>query len=125
MMQGIDTFQVAERLLNETAGEAEYRAAASRAYFAAFQHTIAQSTALGFNRERSANDHQNIVVFLKKAKTRNTLHRCGSHLAQLRRLRNAADYELDETFSLDFAQRALDLATDIIFDILPSPTRHG
>lgn len=111
--------EIAEKLLQSAESEDEYRAAASRAYIAAFQHVVSHPKISDFNQTRTGDDHRGLIEFLKKS-TDPGIRKLGYQLLpRLRALRNQADYELDMPFTQGFAVEALERATDIIFDFLP------
>ena len=77
-------FEVAENLFQNSTGEHEFRAAASRAYYATFQHLIGHVKLKNFRKIESGEIHRNLIEFLKKSDDE-TLQRIGHrHLFRLR-----------------------------------------
>lgn len=110
---------VAEELLRGAASEAAYRAAASRAYYAAFQHILSHPRLSDFRRTSSGQDHKLLIQHLKSSADPD-LRRLGyDHVPRLRALRNRADYNQTTPFTRKLAEEALERATEIIHDFLP------
>lgn len=112
------TLQFAEKLFASAESEAAYRAVASRAYFAAFQHAVRHELLRDFSANHSGEDHRALVAHLKKSKDK-TLYRLGHQMPRLRALRNHADYKLEVSFSRDHADEALEFATEVFENFLP------
>lgn len=111
---------VAENLLAQADGDAGFRAAASRAYYAAFQHILAHPKLTGYQRSRTGEDHRLLIEYLKKSSDP-ALKKLGiSYLPRLRAIRNEADYETSIHFTHEMADEALERATEIITGFLPS-----
>ncbi len=109
----MSAYTVAEKLLHNGTAEDEYRAAASRAYFAAFQCVIRHARDMTFEDKKSGEVHRDLIDFLKRQK-REPERIIGIRLLpRLRALRNQADYELDIEFARDDAEEALDYSLDI------------
>jgi uncharacterized protein (UPF0332 family) len=109
----------ARQTLESAVNEAGYRAAASRAYIATFQHILGFTRLRGFNPGKTGEDHRDLIDFLKGSDDA-LLRKVGiSRLPRLRALRNHADYELDIPFTKELAQEALDQAEEIVQEWLP------
>lgn len=110
---------VAEELLRGATSEAAYRAATSRAYYAAFQHVLAHPKLQDFRRSSSGEDHKLLIQHLKNSADPD-LRRLGyDHIPRMRALRNKADYDTEVPFTRKLAEEALDRASEIIHDFLP------
>ncbi len=106
--------EIAETLLADAEGEAGYRAATSRAYYAAFQHLLAHPKLATYQRQHAGSDHRALIEHLKASKDP-VLRRIGQRLLpRLRALRNEADYDTCVPFSQGSATDALDYAQEII-----------
>lgn len=111
--------ELAEKLLADAQSETELRAAANRAYMAAFQHLLAHRCLEAFPATATGADHRLLIKHLKTSAipTQRTI---GIRLLpRLRALRNHADYELKHPFTRGLAEEALDIASEIIHDLLP------
>jgi uncharacterized protein (UPF0332 family) len=117
----VRAYDIAEKLYREAESEHCYRAAASRAYISVFQHLLAHPTMDGFHRVKTGEIHQRLIEYLKAASTKPHKTIGTRMLHRLRALRNSADYDLQERFTKDKAQEALDYASEIIDDLLPQP----
>ena len=109
----------ARKTFESAVNEAGYRAAASRAYIATFQHLRRHSRLKDFNPGKTGEDHRDLIDFLKGSDD-GLLRRVGiSRLPRLRALRNHADYDLDIPFTKELAEEALDQAEEIVQEWLP------
>lgn len=119
MSQTDDAYDVAERLLRDANSEEDARAAASRAYFAAFQHALIHPAVVsaGYRRSNDGREHQNLIRFLKNSGAAR-LETAGLGLGRLRDLRNIADYNRDIGFTREMAEDALERAYEIIYEAL-------
>jgi hypothetical protein len=70
-MKPAEIFEDAERLLQAATDEAQYRAVASRAYIAAFQHTLRHPMLSGFRPSKTGDDHRDLIEHLKRSSDRN------------------------------------------------------
>ncbi len=117
-MSSEDTLGVAEELLRTARDQAGYRAAASRAYMAAFQH-VRDHPRAGFTAGKTAEDHRDLIEHLKRSSDPQVRRLGYDHLPRLRSLRNQADYDMANEFTRGQAEEAMERATEIIFDYLP------
>jgi uncharacterized protein (UPF0332 family) len=107
-----DFLSLATRLA-AAATEADWRAAVSRAYYAAF-HVARQLLAdLRFNVPRADRAHQYLVYRLSNCGDP-TVQQAGRDLDTLRRLRNRADYDEAPALTQPQAAAATQLAQNII-----------
>lgn len=119
MLQPLAIYEEADKICRAANCEAEYRTAASRAYYAAFHHVMKHPRLADFKPSHSGDDHRDLIEHLKRSKD-GQLYRLGvNFLARLRAIRNHADYDLDITFTKGMADEALERATEIIFEFLP------
>jgi uncharacterized protein (UPF0332 family) len=113
-----DVYDEAEQRLRGAKSEAEFRAAASRGYYAAFLH-IREHRKVDFKSASTGADHQGLIEFLKRHSDA-AIQRIGfSFLPRLRAIRNHADYDLQRQFTKVLAEEAIERATEIIFELLP------
>ncbi|MDK9720757.1 MAG: hypothetical protein OEL53_06190 [Rhodospirillales bacterium] len=117
MSDDISAYDIAEKLYRNATADAEFRAVASRAYMAAFQHAIRHNKT-NFSPQKSSLDHRDLIKHLQ-SQTDQSLRRAGAALLRLRFLRNWADYDLHTPFTKKLAEEALDRAYEIIFELLP------
>lgn len=112
--------ELAEKLLADAQSETEYRAAASRAYMATFQHLLAHRSLVAFPATATGADHRLLIEHLKTS-TVATRRRIGIRLLpRPRSLRNHAGYDLKKhPFTRGLAEKALGIASEIIHDLLP------
>jgi uncharacterized protein (UPF0332 family) len=104
----------ARKLFESAESETQFRTAASRAYFAAFNWIIEFAKARGFVEQKSSEDHRRLIDFLKSSGSE-TLRRIGHHrLPRLRKLRNHADYVHDAEFTHGMAEEAVTDAENVI-----------
>ena len=113
------TLEIAEKLYQEANSEEEYRAATSRAYFAAIEHIFAHPKLNDFRRTRTGEDHRLIIEHLKNSFDPSLVRLGVGYLARLRALRNRADYDQEIPFTKGLANDALERATEIIYEFLP------
>ncbi len=107
--------EYAERLVGFEDNEENYRAVASRAYYAAFHAVLNHQADSGeFTRSKSGEDHRALIDHLKRSN--NPLMRTLGirHLPRIRALRNRADYELPAPFSREHANETLEDATEVL-----------
>jgi len=114
-MTGHDFLTVA-RTLAGSGTEAEWRTAASRAYFAAFHIVRDLFRDLGFAVPRSEAAHKYLAFRLQNC-GRVELQKVGSDLDDLRDLRNRADYDLSPMFVQQRANASITVAQQIIRDL--------
>jgi hypothetical protein len=116
---GVSAFDVAHDLFNKATSDAELKAAVSRAYIAAFQHAMNHPDVIkAFAPNRTGEDHKRLIKFLGDSSSR--LHnRAAAAMRRLRAFRNEADYEATP-FNKVFAKESLDLAAEVIFELLPT-----
>lgn len=95
MIDSGEMLSLAERLARGTT-EADWRASVSRAYYAAFHHARAFFESLEFEVPRSDAAHAFFWRRLENSQHA-SLKSAGSALVQLRRQRNRADYDVNET----------------------------
>src|SRR5262249_42329931 len=94
-------------------GEAAYRCAISRAYFAAFGYALQYATQyLDFSPREGSDDHGRLRAHLKSKRR----HRTAQSLDRLRDWRNSCDY--DREFSADLAAILVSALTEAqyVFD---------
>ncbi len=106
-------------------GEADWRTAASRAYYAAFHVARQLLSDLGFVVPRADAAHRYLSLRLSNC-GETTLEASGRNLETLRRLRNRADYDTRPPFPSNEAEAAVRLAENIIQVLdgaLHEPTR--
>lgn len=112
--------KIAEDLLDRAENEDGYRAAASRAYYAVYQHVLLKAEQVGFKRTRKGEDHQLLIAFLKAQPKGSPLYLVGVRtLPRLRALRNHADYDEKPPYTRGLAEDAVDMASDVINFTLP------
>ena len=114
-MKATETYEEAELRFAVAAGEAGFRAAVSRSYFAAFQH-LRDHPAVGFTLSAKGSDHGDLIRHL----VRRGPARTASLLQRLRTLRNHCDYDLRNPVSKILAEEAVDMAYAIIFEDCPA-----
>lgn len=113
-----DVHDEAEHRLRDAKTEAEFRAAASRGYYAAFLH-FRDHGKVGFASANTGADHRDLIEHLKRHADV-VVQRIGfSFLPRLRAIRNHADYDLRREFTKALAEEAMERATEIIFELLP------
>jgi uncharacterized protein (UPF0332 family) len=104
--------------------EAEWRSAASRAYYAAFHVARKLLHQAGFVVPQAEQAHAYLWLRLANA-GHPDVERAGNDLIYLRRVRNAADYDLDRPFAqlaaLDHVQLATD-AAKLLETVVTTPT---
>lgn len=93
--------------------EADWRTAASRAYFAAFHGARTLLTAMGFEVPRGDQAHAYLWRRLESCGAQR-VGEAGSLLSELRTYRNRADYDLTTDFTLRDAKYAVEAADDVI-----------
>jgi uncharacterized protein (UPF0332 family) len=96
MITGQDLMALAERWVQQPT-EAEWRAALSRAYYAAFHEARALLRSLGFRVPRGDRAHAYLWMRLLNAGDPQ-VQATGSDLNILRNQRNRADYDIDQAF---------------------------
>jgi uncharacterized protein (UPF0332 family) len=111
-MTGRDFLPAAGRMAASTE-EAEWRSAASRAYYAAFHVARDLLTALRFRAPRADRAHNYLYARLNNC-GEPLVRRAASFLHDLRTLRNVADYDVHSTFVAQEATMAVTRAADII-----------
>jgi uncharacterized protein (UPF0332 family) len=111
-MNGRDFQPLAIQLANGTT-EAEWRSAASRAYYACFHVGRRLLSDLGFNVPRADRAHQYLVFRLSNSGTA-SVEQAGRDLETLRRLRNRADYDELPAFPQPQAAAGVQLAEHIV-----------
>jgi uncharacterized protein (UPF0332 family) len=94
MIPGGDFLTLAERWVNG-AGEAEWRSAVSRAYYAAFHEARELLRDLGFRVPRGDQAHAYLWMRLSNCGDPQ-VQLAGSELNRLRRDRNRADYDIEQ-----------------------------
>ena len=122
-MNGRDFLPAARRM---TAGsqEADWRSAASRAYYAAFHGARDVLAALRFRTPRADRAHNYLYVRLNNCGIPSVEH-AANDLHDLRTLRNIADYDVGQSFMSQEAAGAVDSAETIlkVFDALTPAER--
>ena len=119
MIQDRDFWNVAVRLC--LAGhEADWRSAASRAYFAAFHRARSLLTAMGFDVPRGDQAHGYLWRRLENGGAQ-PIGDAGSLLSELRKYRNRADYDLSSDFTIRDAKYAVE-SSDTLLRILDQLT---
>ncbi|MBF0304041.1 MAG: hypothetical protein HQL41_00110 [Alphaproteobacteria bacterium] len=99
--------------------EPRARIAAGAAYRAAHHHVRLHPCMAEFRPDHSGKDHQGLIEFLKQSSDQ-TLRRLGyGALPRLRALRIIADYHLDRSFTAGHAKEAVDIAAEVVFEVLP------
>ncbi len=111
-MTGNDFLTLAETLATGR-GEAEWRTAASRAYYAAFHVVRDLFRGLGFAVPQADAAHKYLAYRLQNC-GQPVLVQAGRDLDNLRDFRNQADYDLSPVFPQRRADASLDLARGII-----------
>ena len=97
-------------------GEARYRTAISRAYYAAFHQAIsfAENDTAAFTRGRTGQDHKNVQDYFQASSDRNR-RRIATNLARLHDNRKMADYDDTIIGSVQsLAQSSVAVARNII-----------
>jgi uncharacterized protein (UPF0332 family) len=97
MIQGRDFLTLADTWI-KGATEAEWRSAVSRAYYAAFHEARQLLRALGFQVPRADQAHAYLWLRLSNCGDPQ-VQVAGAELNRLRRERNRADYDVDQTLS--------------------------
>ncbi|MGL4551391.1 MAG: hypothetical protein ACRC33_09410 [Gemmataceae bacterium] len=105
----------AQRLLAGSE-EADWRGAVSRGYYAAFHATIALFRSIRFRAPADAGAHKYLTDRLIAAGFADWVN-AGQELSRLRDDRNEADYDLNVSFGLFWAEQILDRVDDY-FDLL-------
>ena len=98
------------------ATEAEWRSAVSRAYYAAFHEARQLLKALGFRVPRGDQAHAYLWLRLSNCGDPQ-VQQAGSDLNTLRRERNRADYDIDQTFAQPVALLQVQAARRIILNL--------
>lgn len=93
--------------------EAYFRSSISRSYYGAF--CIARNKK-GFQVYEKGNVHRKVIDEYKNASSKNE-KKIGRNLDELRRLRNHADYKEDHKIDKNIADRAINLAKDVLSQI--------
>lgn len=119
-MKPAEIFEDAERLLQTATEEAQFRAVASRAYIAAFQHTLRHPKLAGFQPSKTGDDHRDLIEHLKRSRDHDLRMVGLRQIPRLRAIRNHADYDLDIAFTRGLADEALERAAEIIYELLPA-----
>jgi len=89
-----DFYEFAAWLIETRQDEAALRTAISRIYYASHHLALQRLVAKGsFEPKGTGDDHQGVIRTLRKGKTTNL----GNYLDSLRRLREHADYHVDQT----------------------------
>jgi uncharacterized protein (UPF0332 family) len=107
-----DFLSLAEALITELS-EADWRTAVSRGYYAAFHVARELLEACGFVVPRADQAHAYLQLRLVNCGHAD-VGEAGRDLGDLRRLRNHADYDLDQPFPHAEANRFVLLAGDVI-----------
>lgn len=104
--------------------EAAQRSAVSRAYYGAFNATRALIESCGFSFSNSAETHEKLPWCLERSGDRD-LNELRVKLHTLRRLRNAADYDMDDPRFADrrFALVQVEIARKLIDGISAAKAR--
>jgi uncharacterized protein (UPF0332 family) len=111
-MKPRDFLDVADEL-SDGEGEAHWRSAVSRAYYAAFHVARRLLIELGFVPPRSEQVHAYLCRRLNNS-NHAEVTRSARRLERLRDLRNAADYDVDLPFDDDSLSEAISKALDVI-----------
>ncbi len=105
----------ARTLVSSSEGsEASHRAAASRAYYAAFhksREVLESEMRATLGRERI---HAEVIRQLRERERRQS---AGQNLERLWKHRQHADYNSEKDFALRHAQMAVDLASEVLRDV--------
>ena len=111
---------IAERY-RRSSDEAERRTSAGRSYYAVFNVTLAALSEKGVNFGGTAEDHQKLIAYMKKARSRAAAS-IADVLKDLRKERNDADYGLNSTFNESRSMYAYLKASDAVsqFDAIPA-----
>jgi uncharacterized protein (UPF0332 family) len=112
MIADRDFLNVAVRLCL-TGVEADWRTAASRAYFAAFHCARTLMTAMGFEVPRGDQAHGYLWRRLESCGA-HRVGEAGSLLSELRTYRNRADYDLATDFTIRDAKYSVESAADLM-----------
>ena len=117
-----NALDIAGELRGRATNHHGYRAAISRAYYAAFQHVRDHPTvrAAGFAPDRGPRVHSDLIAFLRRSGERHLKQVGRDYLDALRKSRNHADYDLHWPVTPAMADEALDLAADVIHELLPA-----
>ena len=109
-MNGRDFLPAARRMAAGTQ-EADWRSAASRAYYAAFHGARELLAVLRFRTPRADRAHNYLYVRLNNCGSP-TVEQAANDLHDLRGLRNVADYDVGRSFAPDEAAGAIDSAAN-------------
>ena len=107
-----DFLSVAEDLL-DAMREADWRTAASRAYYAAFLVAVELFVEAGFDIPPEATGHTHVYVRLNNCGREEVIEAAGE-LRDLRTSRNRADYRMQPPLDLDEAVEQVDAARRVI-----------
>jgi uncharacterized protein (UPF0332 family) len=111
-MNGRDFLPAASRLASSPE-EADWRSAASRAYYAAFHAARDLLTALSFRTPRADRAHNYLYVRLNNC-GEPSVRRAADLLHELRSLRNAADYDVRSPFTAQEARASVTDAGEVL-----------
>src|SRR5208283_5801638 len=111
-MRGRDFLVLAKRLATASA-EVEWRSGVSRAYYAAFHVARDLMESLGFNVPHADAAHKHMAFRLGNC-AHSQVEAAGKDLDILRRHRNLADYDMQPPMPQTRAQRAVQVAEQII-----------
>jgi len=107
-----DILEVAEELAGGLT-EAAWRAAVSRAYFAAFHSARNRLRLAGFDPPAADQAHSYLWLRLSNC-SHPDVEEAGKNLKDLRQRRNWADYDLEKPFDQAMALRQIDIADRIL-----------
>jgi len=116
MIEPSDFLDLADKLSSDPElGEASYRTAISRAYYAAF-HEVVQRYANKKGLELSNlifENHQNFIRKLKEERSFGEFRKIGNQLHGLKKDRTRADYKLDQDIATPMVKKSITISRKI------------
>lgn len=106
-----DLLFFAEEMLEHSSSEVEWRCCASRAYYCGYHS--AKTIDIEDDKDLAMGAHQRLIYLLSKHDDPR-IRRLSKMLNPIKRLRVAADYELDEGFPREDAEMTLRLVQELV-----------
>ncbi len=95
--------------------EVDWRNASSRAYYAAYHRCRALATSIDPHTDLStAESHRHVTDILQQRGSPNAARGLAHQLAALRKVRNLADYEIDDEFDQDSGRSSVEACRKIL-----------
>lgn len=101
--------------MSQGGAELDWRNATSRAYYAAYHRCRTLATSIDLHTDLStAESHRYVTDILQQRSSPSVARGLAYQLAALRKVRNLADYEIDEEFDQDSGRNSVEECRQII-----------